>query len=66
MKVVDQTPDIEELEDLFGVETIELWIDNLVGQLEVINVMRHTKIWEMERDDSYDPSYMEDVVPPQQ
>lgn len=33
MKIVDETADVEELEDLFGVETIELWIDNLVGQL---------------------------------
>jgi len=33
MKVVDQTFDIEELEDFLGVETVELFIDNLVGQL---------------------------------
>ncbi len=46
MKIVDETTDIEELEDFFGVETIELFIDNLVGQLEIINVMRHSKIWE--------------------
>ena len=45
MKIVDETTDIEELEDHFGVETIELFIDNLVGQLEIINVMRHSKIW---------------------
>lgn len=33
MKVVDETFDIEELEDFLGVETVELFIDNLVGQL---------------------------------
>ena len=64
MKVVDETPDVEELEDFLGVETIELFIDNLVGQLEVINIMRHSKIWEYENDDSYDPDYMDEVVMP--
>jgi hypothetical protein len=49
-----------------GVETIELFIDVLVGQLEIINVMRHRKIWEFENEDSYDPEYMEDVLPPKQ
>lgn len=44
-------------------ETIELFIDNMVGQLEVINVMRHMKVWEVENDDSYDPEYMEGVAP---
>lgn len=49
MKVVDETADVVELEDFFGVETIELFIDNLVGQLEVINMMRFNKIWEYEK-----------------
>lgn len=64
MKVVDETPDVEELEEFLGVETIELFIDNLVGQLQVINIMRHSKIWELENDDSYDPDYMDEVVTP--
>ena len=58
MKVVDETTDIEELEDFLGVEVVELFIDNLAGQLEIINIMRHSKIWEQENDDSYDPMYM--------
>ena len=64
MQVVDQTTDVEELEDFLGVETIELFIDKLVGQLEVINIMRHSKIWELQSDDSFDPSYMEDIAKP--
>ena len=63
MKIVDETTDIEELEDLFGVEVIEMFIDNLVGQLEVINIMRHSKIWEYEKDENYDPNYMFDINP---
>lgn len=64
MKVVDQTFDIEELEDFLGVETVELFIDNLVGQLQVINLMRHNKIWEMENDDSLDSNYFDGIIPP--
>ena len=63
MKMVDETPDVEVLEEFLGVETIELFIDSMVGQLEVINIMRHTKIWEYEKDDSYDPEYMTGVSP---
>lgn len=44
-------------------ETIELFIDNLVGQLEIINIMRHSKIWELENDDRYDPEYLADILP---
>lgn len=36
----------------------------MVGQLEVINIMRHSKIWEYENDDSYDPDYMDEVFTP--
>ena len=55
MKVVDETPDVEQLEDFVGTETIELFIDDLTNQLKVINIMRHSKIWELEDDESYDP-----------
>jgi hypothetical protein len=55
---------VEELEDYFGVETIELFIDNLTIQLEVINVMRHSKIWEVEADDSLDLEYMDEIAIP--
>ena len=64
MKVVDETTEIEELEDFLGVETVEMFIDNLVGQLEIINIMRHSKIWELENDDSYDALYMTGTVDP--
>ena len=63
MKVVDETQDVEELEEFFGVETIELFIDTLVGQLEVINIMRHSKIWEKENNENFDPEYMSNVMP---
>jgi hypothetical protein len=33
MKIVDENTDIEVIEDYFGVEIIEIFIDNLVGQL---------------------------------
>jgi hypothetical protein len=33
MKIVDETTDVEVLEDIFGVEIIELFIDNLARQL---------------------------------
>lgn len=46
MKIVDETTDVEELEDFFGVETIELFLDNLAGHLETIGLMRHYKVWE--------------------
>jgi hypothetical protein len=64
MKVVDETQDVEQLEDYFGVETIELFIDNLTQQLEVINIMRHSKIWEVEADDSVDLEYMDEIAIP--
>lgn len=54
MKLVDENNDIEVLEEYFGVETIELFIDNLVKQLEVINIMRHSKIWELESSTALD------------
>ena len=66
MKVVDETSDIEELENFLGVETVELFIDNLVGQLEIINIMRHSKIWEIENDESYDPDYMANIAEPKE
>lgn len=65
MKVVDETTDVEELQDFFGVETIELFIDNLAGHLETIGVMRHYKVWEKQSDDSVQADYMDDIVPPQ-
>ena len=63
MKLVDETTVIEQLEEFLAVETIELFIDNLVGQLEVINAMRTYKIWEYENDDSFDPNYMDGIAP---
>ena len=33
MKIVDETNDVEVLEDIFGVEVIEIFIDSLVRQL---------------------------------
>jgi NADH dehydrogenase (ubiquinone) 1 alpha subcomplex subunit 5 len=63
MKIVDETTDIEELEDHFGVETIELFIDNLVGQLEIINIMRHSKIWEMEDRTDIDEDLIDSLTP---
>ena len=63
MKLVDETNDVEELEECFGVETIELFIDNLVGQLETIHGARHYKIWEYESDDSLDRNMMAGVAP---
>lgn len=36
-------------------------MDTLVGQLEIINIMRHSKIWELEENDSYEPDYMVNV-----
>ena len=66
MKVVDETTDIEVIEDFFGVETIEIFIDNLVGQLEIINIMRESKIWEFENDTSFDEFLVEELTPPEQ
>lgn len=63
MKIVDETTDIEELEDFFGVETIELFIDNLVGQLDIINVMRHSKIWEQESSTEIDQHLVDNLTP---
>lgn len=40
MNAVDEIEDIEQLENFLGVETIELFIPNLVGQLNVIKIMR--------------------------
>lgn len=54
---------MEELEDQFGVETIELFIDNLVGQLEVINIMRHSKIWEIESSTDIDEELINTLTP---
>ena len=65
MKIVDETTDIEELEDFFGVETIELFIDNLVGQLDIINVMRHSKIWEQESSTEVDEHLVNNLTPKQ-
>jgi NADH dehydrogenase (ubiquinone) 1 alpha subcomplex subunit 5 len=64
MKIVDETPDIEQLEDYLCVETIEIFIDNLVGQLEVINIMRHSKIWERENTSEEELFEMEGITPP--
>lgn len=63
MKIVDETTDVEELEEFLGAETIELFIDTLVGQLNTINLVRAAKIWEREKDDSYDPDYMTGIAP---
>lgn len=65
MKLVDENSDIEVLEEYFGVETIELFIDNLVKQLEVINIMRHSKIWELESSTALDEELVEDLTPHQ-
>lgn len=65
MKVVDETTDIEELEDCFGVETIELFIDNLVGQIETIQGARKFKIWEIQDNEDYDEHMMAGVKPPE-
>ncbi|CAM6002362.1 unnamed protein product [Sphagnum balticum] len=57
MKIVDEEPDVERLEDYFAVETIEIFIDNLVGQLEVINAFRERRVWEIESTDEYIPEW---------
>lgn len=48
MKVTDATEDIEELEDIFGVEVIELFINTLALQVETFEASRVAKIWEIE------------------
>ena len=63
MKIVDETTDVEVLQDIFGVEVIEIFIDSLVKQLQVINVMRHSKIWELENDTSLDEELIESLTP---
>lgn len=64
MKIVDETTDIEQLEDMLAVETIELFIDNLVGQLEIIAAMRKLKIWEYENSTEEDIEGLEGIFPP--
>jgi NADH dehydrogenase (ubiquinone) 1 alpha subcomplex subunit 5 len=66
MKLVDETNDVEELEDYFGVEVIELFIDNLVGQLEIINLVRHSKVWELENSTEIDEDIISRLTPEKQ
>lgn len=40
-----------------------MFIDSLVRQLEVINVMRHSKVWELENDASIDEELIENLTP---
>lgn len=63
MKVVDETPDVEQIEDLLSIETIELFIDNLVGQLDTIASMRKLKIWEYENSTEENVRELEDIFP---
>jgi hypothetical protein len=46
MNVVDKNEDTEKLEEIFAVEIIELFIQNLAGQLEIIDYYRKLKMWD--------------------
>lgn len=51
MKLVDEEEDVEKLERLFGGVPIEIFIRKLADQLEIIDVMRKTKPWELTPDE---------------
>ena len=62
MNVVDKNDDISKLEEIFGVEVIEQFIRNLAGQLDVIDMMKHLKPWEIEEgEDEVDKGYLKEV-----
>lgn len=45
METVDKVEDVEQLERMFGVVSIEIMIMNLAKQFEVIDTYRKMKPW---------------------
>lgn len=60
MEMTDKIEDIEELENFFGTDSIELMIRGLVQHLEYIEMMRKHKFWEMKTTSEFD--MMKDAV----
>lgn len=47
METVDKVEDVQQLERMFGIVSIEIFIMNLGKQFEVIDTYRKMKPWEM-------------------
>lgn len=47
MEMTDKIEDIEELQDFFGTDSIELMITGLARNLEYIELIRKHKLWEL-------------------
>jgi hypothetical protein len=47
MEMTDKIEDIEELEDFFGTDSIELMITGLARNLEYVELIRKHKLWEL-------------------
>jgi hypothetical protein len=48
--MTDKVEDIEELEDLFGTDSIELLIIGLSRFLEYVHLLRKHKLWDIKPD----------------
>ena len=52
--MTDKIEDVEQLEDFFGTDSIELMINGLTKHLDYIEIMRKNKFWEMKPAGNYD------------
>ena len=60
MEMTDKIEDVEELEDFFGTDSIELFILGMTRNLEYIEICRTHKFWELKPSQDYD--YLKDVT----
>lgn len=54
MEMTDKIEDIEQLEEFFGTDSIELMINGLTKHLDYIEIMRKHRFWEMKAEGNYD------------
>ena len=52
MRLTDEIDDIQRLEEELGFESIELFIQNLHGEIRLVDVMKEGKPWEFRDGDS--------------
>lgn len=54
MEMTDKIEDIEQLEEFFGTDSIELMINGLTKHLDYIEIMRKHKFWEIKSSGTHD------------